>query len=112
MEGAGRGEEFAEVDDSTFPDQDEIDSLFDSFTDESLQEQIEPVMQPIIDLVRNSVDYDDVERKLYSLFSDIPTRDFEELLAKVIFLGEMHGRATALDDTSPSLEGDAGRGQQ
>ncbi len=60
--------------------------------DKMLQLQVEQILKPILDLVNNSADYDDIMNKLAETFPKMNTNQLEAVLTKIIFIAETSGR--------------------
>lgn len=73
-------------------DQAALDKLIEGVEDEDLQFQIEPVIQPVIDLVQKSKNYEDALKNLAGLFPKMKTGELEEMLSRAIFVLELWGR--------------------
>lgn len=87
--------EFTEKKDSPFPDQQALDDALDSITSEELQKQMEGVLKPIIDLINDGNDYNDIMERLIETYPDMDTEAIEEMLSRAIFVSEMWGRISA-----------------
>lgn len=82
-------------DKSTFPDQQAIDDAADTLSPEELQKQMEGVLKPIIDLINESKDYNQVMEKLIQTYPDMDTKTIEDMLARAIFVSELWGMLNA-----------------
>jgi len=78
-----------------YPDQQTLDDAIDSITPEQLQEQMEGILKPIIDLINESGDHNAVMEKLIETYPDMDTKAIEEMLARAIFVSELWGRLNA-----------------
>ncbi len=87
--------EFAEKTETIFPDQKALDDAIDSITPEQLQEQMEGVLKPVIDLINESGDYNAVMEKLIEAYPDMDAKAVEDMLARAIFVSELWGRLNA-----------------
>ncbi|RJQ22021.1 MAG: DUF935 family protein [Nitrospiraceae bacterium] len=85
----GNGE-FAE--DKTFPDQIAIDNLIDSITPEQLQEQLNGVLKPVIDLIKTGESYGAIMEKLSTSYPEMDSDAVEQMLSRAIFISELWGR--------------------
>ncbi|MBI5056992.1 MAG: DUF935 family protein [Nitrospirae bacterium] len=85
--------EFAEG--KTFPDQTAVDNLNDSFTPEQLQAQLNGVLKPVIDLVKNGESYEAIMEKLSMSYPDMDSDAVEQMLSRAIFITELWGRINA-----------------
>lgn len=83
---------------ASFPDQAALDAAIVSLSDEEMQEQIETVIGPVLQMVRGARGYDDVRKRLYGMFPGMRSKDFEETLARVMFISSLLGRAGALGE--------------
>jgi len=90
--GNGNGE-FAEG--KIFPDQTAVDNLNDSFTPEQLQEQINGVLKPVIELVKSGESYEAIMEKLSGAYPDMDSDAVEQMLSRAIFITELWGRINA-----------------
>ncbi len=78
-----------------YADQQAIDDAMESITPEELQAQIEGVLKPIIDLIQEGNNYDEVMEKLIETYPDMDTKAIEDMLARAIFVSELWGRLNA-----------------
>ena len=62
--------------------------------DEAIQRQVEEVVDPVIDLVKNSQDYSDLKKSLLETFPEMKTKKIEETLRKAFILSKGEGYAT------------------
>jgi phage gp29-like protein len=74
------------------PDQADVDELLDGLPAEQLQEQIEGVLRPVIELVENAASYDEVREKLVSLYPKMDDTALRAALQKAVFLAQARGR--------------------
>ncbi|MCL4492528.1 MAG: DUF935 domain-containing protein [Nitrospirae bacterium] len=80
-----------------FPDQTALDDAIDSISPEALQEQINGVLKPIIDLINSGEDYNVILDKLTEAYPNMDTSVIEEMLARAIFVSELWGRLNGRD---------------
>lgn len=96
QQSAASQQQFAErVSDNPFPDQQALDNAIDSISPEQLQAQMEGVLKPIIDLIQEGNNYDEVMEKLIETYPDMDTKAIEKMLARAIFVSELWGRLNA-----------------
>lgn len=86
-------QQFAEG--KTFPDQTAVDNLNDSLTPEQLQEQINGVLKPVIDLIKNGESYEVIMEKLSTSYPDMTSEAVEQMLSRAIFITELWGKLNA-----------------
>lgn len=79
----------------TFPDQKTIDDAVNSLNAEQLQEQMNGVLMPIIDMINNGTDYNEVLEKLTDAYPDMSTDAIQQMLERAIFVSELWGRLHA-----------------
>lgn len=78
-----------------FPDQKAIDDAVDDISPEELQEQMEGVLKPIIDLIKEGNSFEEIMEKLIEAYPDMDTEAIEQMLARAIFVSELWGRLNA-----------------
>jgi phage gp29-like protein len=61
----------------------------------TLDDQIEPIMRPVVDALRKSKDYDAARKAIKKAIPAIDTADMEDMLTRAIFIAEMLGRNDA-----------------
>lgn len=83
---------FAEPSSTTLPDQLAVDELLDSFSDTGLQEQMTPLVEPILALVRRAGSYDEIERELAAAYAEMDDERLQALIAMACFLADAAGR--------------------
>ena len=76
---------------SKFKDQEAVDQLLNSQTDEELQKQVS-FMKPIFDIFNESNDYNEALKKLSNIFTELDSSRLEDVLKRAIFVTEMWGR--------------------
>lgn len=81
--------DFAENDNKTVEQGTQLDY---TPNDKMLQLQTEQILKPILDLVNNSADYDEIMNKLAETFPKMNTNQLESILTKIIFIAETSGR--------------------
>lgn len=75
---------------SPFQDQQAIDELIDSFSDEKLQGQAETLLKSAIELIQKGNSYEEILESLSE--KHLNTSSIEEVLARAIFISEVFGR--------------------
>lgn len=76
---------------SKFKDQDAIDVMVNSLSDEDLRKQSE-FMKPVIKIFKNSSGYDEAVQKLEKQFTELDTKEVEKILTQAVFVSEVWGR--------------------
>jgi len=76
-------------------DQEALDQAISELSPELLQSQIEPIVQPIIDLVQSAKSYDEILEGLAQRFPEMDDRELERYLSCAIFVTEVWGRLNA-----------------
>lgn len=76
-------------------DQAAIDDAVESIRPEDLQEQMDGVLKPVIDLIAQGDSYEDVLSKLAETFPDMEDTALQEMLSRAIFVSEVWGRLNA-----------------
>ena len=71
------------------------DELANSLPDKLLQFQMEEVLQPVIQLAKNSNSRDEFINGLAARFPEMETKQIEDLATKVFFIAEIEGRFDA-----------------
>lgn len=87
--------EFAEKKESPFPDQQAIDDAMESISPEELQSQMEGVLKPIIELIKEGTSYEEIMEKLVETYPDMDTSAIEQMLSRAIFVSELWGMLNA-----------------
>jgi phage gp29-like protein len=90
-------EQFAERKSASFlfPDQQAVDDAAASLAPEQLQQQMQGVMKPVIDLIAEGNSYDEIMEALLEAYPYMKTEAIEEMLARAIFVSELWGRLNA-----------------
>jgi len=83
------GPSFAE---GSYPDQEAVDAMLDSLTAADLQAQMDPLMQPVLDLVKNAKNFSEASKGLAKVYPKMPTGDLEKVIAQMMFEAEVRGR--------------------
>jgi len=78
---------------AAFPDQAALDAALKRLADEKLQGQVATMLQPVVDLIRESADYAEALGKLAALYPKLDTAALEETLTRAMFVAELWGRA-------------------
>jgi len=79
-----------------------IDTLAEGIPDDTVQTQVEGLLKPVFELVNNAASFEDVERGLDKLYTDMDDSDVSETLEKTVLLGEAWGR---ISNTSGASNG-------
>ena len=81
----------------SYPDQEAMDKVFSSnkALKRELQIQGEQSLVPIIDLINESENFEEVFEKLAGLYPDLDTERLEERLTRALFVSEVFGRLSA-----------------
>jgi len=82
--------EFASKNDNS-DNPDGLEDLTESIKDKKLQDQMEQIMDPIITLIEDSADYEQVMEKLFDLFPDLNSTDMEQKMATALTIAELKG---------------------
>ncbi len=75
-----------------------VDAAADAYSNEELQQQIEPILQPIIDLLNQGESYEAILESLSNADPLLDTKQLEDLLTRAIFAAEMFARLTAQEN--------------
>jgi len=90
------------VDDSDafadMPDEDAIDLLLESMSDEEYQSSIETVLTPVFRLINSSKSFAEVERNLAGLYPTMSTEKLQASIGKLMFLSQIVGRQEVVDE--------------
>jgi phage gp29-like protein len=89
--GAGRGKGAS----STFPDQEAVDQVVDAISVDELQREIEPMVAPLIEMVRAGESAEAILSALAESYPQLDTATLQELLARAMFAVEAFGRLSA-----------------
>ena len=73
-------------------DFDLMENMLNIFGDEKLEELIEPALQPLINVYRETRDYETVMDKIAEVYPEMNTKEIEDNLTKIIFIAEILGR--------------------
>ncbi len=73
----------------------DIETAIDAVSADEQDDIMEPLLAPIIRMIRDAASYDDVIARLHELVgADTSDRDFREMLSKAIFAASLSGGAT------------------
>ena len=72
-----------------------IEKMIQDLSAEDLQEQIEELAKPIIDLAQHCGNYEQFEEELYKILPNLSSKKMDEAVTKCLVLSEMQGRADA-----------------
>ena len=72
-----------------------IEKMIQDLSAEDLQEQIEELAKPIIDLAKHCGNYEQFEEELYKILPNVSSKKMDEAVTKCLVLSEMQGRADA-----------------
>lgn len=72
-----------------------VDALVDEFSEQELEGLIAPKIEAIINEFSETQDIKQLEENLAILYPDLPSKEFEDKVAKTIFAAELWGRAQA-----------------
>jgi len=64
-----------------------------------LQKNMEQTLKPVMDLIKNSNNYDEAFYQLSELFPEMETNKTEDLLNKLFFISDLEGRISAQDES-------------
>ncbi len=79
----------------TFPDQKAIDDAVNSMTPQDMQDQMQGVLKPVIDMIQNGKDYNTILETLTNAYPDMSTDAIQQMLERAIFVSELWGRLHA-----------------
>jgi len=82
----------SEFSESMFAERSRSEEAADQLPDKLLQMQIEKTLKPVLDLINNSADFNEVEEKLSEIYPKMDPKGIENLLTKLIFISEIEGR--------------------
>ena len=95
------GAMFAEHDDdicSCFAEGDvknSIEKMISELSANELQEQIEELAKPIVELAKHCGNYEQFEEELYKILPNLSSKKMDDAITKCLVLSEMQGRADA-----------------
>lgn len=72
-----------------------IEKMIQDLSAEDLQEQIEELAKPIIELAEHCGNYEQFEEELYKILPNLSSKKMDEAVTKCLVLSEMQGRADA-----------------
>lgn len=61
-------------------------------------EAISALVQPVLDMIEGARSFEEIGEKIYELYPDLDTGDFQDLLARAMFASSLTGYAGASDD--------------
>ena len=77
---------------SIYTPQKKLDALIESFSENELQQQIEPILEPIINLIQQSSNYEEILASLAEKYPEMDDSKLFESLAKAYNIAEIWGR--------------------
>jgi len=86
---------FKAAETQTFPDQEAIDKLIDSFSNEDQQTLIEPIVKKLMAVIAGCSGFDEALEKLSGLYPEMNDSGIEKLVEKLLFIAEVFGRLNA-----------------
>lgn len=92
------GVQFASGGTARYPDQDALDKAADNLDPAELQSQMEGILKPIISLIKEGNDYNEVLDRLAEVFPDMGTRGLEEMYGRALYVSELWGLMNAGKD--------------
>lgn len=72
-----------------------IEKMIQDLSAEDLQEQIEELARPIIDLAEHCGNYEQFEEELYKILPNLSSKKMDDAVTKCLLLSEMQGRTDA-----------------
>ncbi len=90
----GAPAQFAEVDAAAFPGQAALDRALGALPPGG-QQQLEPLLTPVLELVKSGASYVDLMEKLADTYPKMDAAQLEELLARALFVADLWGRINA-----------------
>ena len=72
-----------------------IEKMIQDLSAEDLQEQIEELAKPIIDLAEHCGNYEQFEEELYKILPNLSSKKMDDAVTKCLLLSEMQGRVDA-----------------
>ena len=72
-----------------------IEKMIQDLSAEDLQEQIEELARPIIELAEHCGNYEQFEEELYKILPNLSSKKMDDAVTKCLLLSEMQGRADA-----------------
>jgi len=81
------------------PDEDALDLLVQSFSNEEYQGSVETLLKPVLDLIQNAKSYSEVEKKLAPLYPKMDADELQSTIGKLMFMSEVKGRIEAAAET-------------
>jgi phage gp29-like protein len=92
---SAKAAEFAEPSSPpSFDDQAALDAAVDGFSPEELQGQLEPILKPLFEFIENA-SLEEMQEKIAEVYPNLDTAEFEEKVARAIFVSEVWGRLNA-----------------
>jgi phage gp29-like protein len=87
--------EFAEpASTPSFADQAALDAAIDGFSPEELQGGLESLLRPMFEFIE-SASLEEIQERIAEVYPNLDTAEFEEKVARAIFVGEVWGRLNA-----------------
>ena len=80
------------------PGQAAIDDLADRLAERG--DVLDPVLKPVIDLVRKAESFEEIQAKLYDLAGEMDTERFEEVLRQALFAADLWGYLRSKEEQS------------
>ena len=77
---------------SFFPDQDAVDAAITSISPKEVQKQAEGVLRPIIDLIEQGHNYQEILDTLSGTYPNMDDAAIQEMLGRAMFVSELWGR--------------------
>ncbi|MBI4835912.1 MAG: DUF935 family protein [Candidatus Abawacabacteria bacterium] len=71
--------------------QDILDEFTDTITDEELQKHSEQFLKPVFDMIFSASSHEEAIEKLATLYSEMNSSDFEDMLAKRTYIADILG---------------------
>jgi len=79
---------------SIFPDQAALDAAVDGFTPEELQGDLEGILGPLFEFIEGA-SLEEIQERIAEIYPNLDTAEFEEKVARAIFVSEVWGRLNA-----------------
>jgi hypothetical protein len=76
---------------SPFPDRSAFDEVAESISPGELQEQMEGVLKPVLELLKGGNSREDILSQLSEAYPDMDDKGFQEMLSRAIFVSELWG---------------------
>jgi phage gp29-like protein len=72
-----------------------VDALAEELPDEALQTQVEDALNPVLELINNAENFDEINAAMDGLFDKMDTGAVQDGLEKSMLIGEVFGRISA-----------------